>query len=88
MHLDPTLNLGIFFVTPIVFSLIHYAHRKTSSGSPSFIGPVLLHHQMTYGTYSYFLNHLLTLKPDIRQVKAVVTDGELALCNALRDSVP
>ena len=88
MHLDPTFNLGNFFVTPIVFPLIHYAHRKTSGGSPSFIGPVLLHHQMTYGTYSYFLNHLLTLKPDIRQVKAVGTDGELALCNALRDSVP
>ena len=58
-----------------------------SGGSPSFIGPIL-HHQMTYGTYSYFLNHLLALKPDIRHVKAVGTDGELALCNALKDSVP
>ena len=88
MHLDPTFNLGDFFATPIVFLLIKSSHRKTSGGSPTFIGPVLLRHQMNYGTYSYFLNHILSLKPDIKQVKAVGTDGELALCNALRDNIP
>ena len=88
MHLDLTFNLGNFFVTPIVFPLVRYVHRKTSGGSPSFVGPVLLHHQITHGTYSYFLNHLVALKPEIRQVKAVGTDGELALCNSLRDNIP
>ena len=54
MHLDPTFNLGNVFVAPIVFPLVCYTQRKTSGGAPSFIGPILLHHQMNYGTYSYF----------------------------------
>ena len=88
MHLDPTFNLGEFFVTPIVFPLVNYVHRKSSGGCPSFIGPVLLHHQMQQSTYSYFLNQIISLKPSIRNVKAFGTDGELALSNALKEHIP
>ena len=88
MHVDPTFNLGDFFVTPIVFPLVNYVHRKTTGGCPTFIGPVLLHHQMQHTTYSYFLNQIISLKPAVRNTKAVGTDGELALCNALKDNLP
>ena len=44
MHIDPTFNLGEFFVTPIVFPLVNYMHGKSKGGCPTFIGPVLLHH--------------------------------------------
>lgn len=87
MHLDATFNLGEFFVTPIVFPLMKYVHRF-GGGSPTFIGPVLLHHQMNYATYSYFLNHLVSLKSDKKKIKVFGTGGEIALCNALRDSLP
>ena len=43
MHLDPTFNLGNFFVTPIVFPLITYIHKKNKC-PPTLIGPVLIHH--------------------------------------------
>ena len=88
MHLDLTFNLGEFFVTPIVFPLVKYSHRNSRGGSPSFIGPILLHHNMNYATYSYFINHLVSLKPAMKRVQVFGTDGELALCNALHDSLP
>ena len=88
MHLDPTFNLGEFFVTPIVFPLVNYTHQKGKGGCPTFIGPVLLHHQMQHTMYSYFLNQIISLKPGVRNVKAVGTDGEHALCNALKDHIP
>ena len=52
------------------------------------IGPVLIHHQMIQGTYSYFFNEIMSLKADIRKVQAIGTDGEAALCNAIKDSFP
>ena len=78
MHLDPTFNLGNVFVTPIVFPLITYIHKKNKC-PPTLIGPVLIHHQMQFAMYSYFLNQIVSLKLEIRNVKAVGTDGEAAL---------
>ena len=69
-----------FFVTPIVFSLVNYTHQKGKGGCPTFIGPVLLHHQMQHSMYNYFLNQITSLKPEVRNVKAVRMDGELTLC--------
>ena len=43
---------------------------------------------MQHSTYSYFLNHIISLKPEIKNVRAVGTDGELVLCNALKESIP
>lgn len=34
------------------------------------------------------MNHLLALKPEIGQVRAVRTDGELALCDAFKENIP
>ena len=87
MHMDSTFKLGSFFVTPIVFSLLRYTHRR-GGGSPTFVGPVLIHHQLQYQSYNYFLSQLLSLKPDICEVKSVGSDGEIALCNAIRDCIP
>ena len=43
---------------------------------------------MQHSTYSYFLNQITLLKPEVRNVKALGTDGELALCSALKDHIP
>ena len=87
MHLDPTFNLGSFFVTPIVFPLVAYTHRK-NKGNPSFIGPVLIHQNMHFGIYKYFLTQLVLLNPHVKHVKAIGTDGEQALCNAVKETFP
>ena len=65
----------------IVFSLVGYINRK-SKGSPTMIGPVLIHHHMIQDNYNYFFNEI------IRKMQAIGTDSEAALCNAVRDSFP
>lgn len=87
MHLDPTFNLGNFFVTPIVFPLVEYIHRK-NKGCPTFMGPVLIHQEMHHGVYNYFLNQLVSIRPELKQIKVVGKDGEAALCNAVKDNFP
>ncbi len=85
MHLDTTFNLGNFFVTPIVFPLVEYIKNK---GCPTFMGPILIHQEMHHGVYNYFLNQLISIRPELKQIKAIGTDGELALCNAVKDNFP
>ena len=43
---------------------------------------------MHHGVYNYFMTQLVSLKPEVKQIKAVGTDGELALCNAVKDNFP
>ena len=43
---------------------------------------------MHHGVYNYFMTQLVSLKPEVKQIKAVGTDGELALCNAVKDYFP
>ena len=43
---------------------------------------------MHHGVYNYFMTQLVSLKPEVKQIKAVGTDGELAICNAVKDNFP
>ena len=43
---------------------------------------------MQFATYSYFLNQIVSLKPEIRNVKAVGTAGETALYSAVKQTFP
>ena len=81
LGVDPTFNLGDFFVTPTV-----YEHRlvknKVSRKHPYFLGPVLIHVDRKYNTYYYFASQLKKLCPDMESLNAVGTDGEEALSSA------
>ena len=54
---DPTFNLGDFYVTPTV-----YEHKliinKITRKHPCFIGPALIHVNRKYGSYYYFATQL------------------------------
>ena len=71
LGIDPTFNLGDFFVTPTV-----YEHRllrnKVTGKHPYFIGPVLIHVNRKYGTYYYFASQLKKLCPDIESLLQLV----------------
>ena len=53
LHVDPTFNLGNFYVTPLVFSLKDYVSQR-SKNPPTFVGPFLIHHTMEYTSYHGF----------------------------------
>ena len=57
--IDPTFNLGAFYVIPIVLKLKFV--RKHTEDHPIHMGPILIHHRMNYASYSYFANQLVNL---------------------------
>jgi len=60
LGIDPTFNLGDFYVTPTV-----YEHKmllsKVTGKHPYFIGPVLLHQDRKYSMYYYFASEVKKL---------------------------
>ena len=50
------------------------------------MGPILIHHRMNYASYSYIANQLVNLRPSLRGMKAIGTDGEQPLFTAMRDT--
>jgi len=81
LGIDPTFNLGDFYVTPTV-----YEHKmllsKVTGKRPYFIGPALLHQDRKYSTYYYFASEVKKLRPSITNLIAIGTDGEEALSSA------
>uniref|UniRef100_A0A1X7SXK8 MULE transposase domain-containing protein n=1 Tax=Amphimedon queenslandica TaxID=400682 RepID=A0A1X7SXK8_AMPQE len=85
--IDPTFNLGDFSVTPLVYSHLLLQDRKTKH-SPILFGPMLVHFHMLFSTYNYFLSTLIGLKPELAGIKAVGSDGEKALVDAILRNFP
>lgn len=73
MHPNPALSILATFLlpAPIVFPLVKYVHKK-NKGCPTFMGPVLIHQEMHHGVYNYFLNQLISLRPELKQIKATL----------------
>ena len=85
LSIDPTFNLGSFFVTPMVF-LHKVVMSKRTQKHPIFLGPMLIHQRMNLEAYSYFAHQIQILLPSLRNIKALGTDGELALMGAFQDA--
>ena len=87
LSVDPTFNLGTFYVTPLVFLHKAVVSRRTGK-HPIFLGPILILQRMNTKAYSYFAHHIQVLLPSLRGIKAFGTDGELALAGAFRHAFP
>ena len=87
LHIDPTFNLGNYYVTPLVFPLKNYLYKRTGQ-SPTYVGPLLIHHRMDYESYHTFLSQLVGKRPGLRNIRAIGSDGEGALCTAIEDVLP
>lgn len=83
LGIDPTFNMGKFYVTMTTFTYIHVI-RKGMDISPTLFGPLFVHTEKNYESYYYFFSTLLKLEPRLTKIIAVGTDGELAITKALK----
>ena len=81
--IDPTFNLGKFYVTLTTFTYTHVVNKSTSL-SPTFLGPVFVHTEKNYESYFHFFSTLLKLESRFNDIIAVGTDGEVAIVQALK----
>ena len=82
LGIDPTFNLGKFYVTVTTFTYSHVVN-KTTKRSPTFFGPMFVHTEKNYESYYFFFSTLLKLEPKLDGIIAVGTDGEQAIVKAL-----
>jgi len=87
LGIDPTFNLGDFFVTPTVYEHKMVVNRVTGK-HPNFIGPCLIHQDRKFGTYHYFASEIKKLRPSMQSLMAIGTDGEEALSSAFLSVFP
>jgi len=86
LSVDPTFNLGPFYVTPITY---HNLLVKTKNGNhPIMLGPVLIHQTKQFRPFHYFASTLIRLNPKLVNVKAFGTDGEPELIKAFSVCFP
>ena len=78
LGVDPTFKLGAFCVTPIVFPL-RMLVTKPHGKSPIYLGPMFIHQTQKFSAYHFFASQLVSLRPQLSNVKAIGTDGEAAL---------
>ena len=83
LGIDPTFNLGKFYVTVTTYVYSHVINKATHN-SPTFLGPILVHTEKTYESYYYFFSTLMKLQPKFANVVAIGTDGEQALVKAIQ----
>jgi hypothetical protein len=87
LSIDPTFDLGNFYVTPMCFLHPMFVSRDTGK-NPLFIGPILIHKRMNFQAYHFFASQLVNLCPDINHLKCFGTDGEKALYQAFASVFP
>ena len=79
VSIDPTVNLGSFYVTPITYRNIFV---KTEKGNhPIVLGPVVIHQTKTFRPFHCFASTLIRLSPKLIHLQAFGTDGESELIN-------
>ena len=86
LSVDPTFNLGPFYVTPTTY---HNLLVKTDEGNhPIVLGPILIHQTKTFQPFHYFASTLIRLNPELIKLKAFGTDGESELIKAFQLCFP
>ena len=82
LSIDPTFNLGPFYVTPTTYhNLLVNTPRKNN---PILLGPILIHKTKTFRPFHYLGSILTRLNPALIGLKAFGTDGQPELIKAFR----
>ena len=87
LGIDPTFELGDFYVTSVTYEHKLLKSRKTSK-NPVFIGPTFIHQDRKRNTYYYFASQLKKIRMGLSGLNAVGTDGEEALSSAFKSVFP
>uniref|UniRef100_A0A1X7SJT8 MULE transposase domain-containing protein n=1 Tax=Amphimedon queenslandica TaxID=400682 RepID=A0A1X7SJT8_AMPQE len=82
ISVDPTFNLGSFYVTPISFQ--NLLVQTTSQSHPVILGPILIHQTKLFRPFHYFASTLTRLNPNLVNIRAFGTDGEPELIKAFK----
>ena len=72
LSLDPTFDLGKFYVTPMVLPLQMFCSKRTGK-SLYYIGPFLIHQTLKEPAYHYFCSQLVGMRSSLRNVLSVGT---------------
>ena len=86
VSVDPTFNLGPFYVTPITYQ--NLLVQSGRGGHPIILGPVLIHQTKTFRPFHYFASTLIRLNPRLTNLRAFGTDGEPELIKAFSVAFP
>ena len=86
LSIDPTFNLGPFYVTPITYRNL-LVHNKQGH-HPIIMGPILIHRTKTFEPFYYFASSLVRLNPKLAEINSFGTDGEPQLIKAFKVCFP
>lgn len=81
---DGTFNLGPFYVTVMTYTNLMVENVSTHK-MPTLIGPIMVHMERTAEVYKHFFTQVVKYCPTLKNIRAVGTDGEQALVNALKE---
>ena len=85
---DPTFSCGQFDVTCVAFQHLMLTVGSDTSKHPLLIGPIYIHHRKLYETYSSLFSTLKSFRPNLKNVQAFGTDGEINLLNRCLTAFP
>ena len=86
LSIDPTFNIGPFYVTPTTY---HNLLVTTKNGNhPILLGPILIHRTKTFRPFHYLASTLVRLNPRLINLKSFGTDGEPELIKAFSICFP
>ena len=74
LGIDPTFNLGDFYVTVGVFEH-KLVKNKVTGKHPIFLGPTMIHQDRKHGTYHHFASQIRKIQPHTEGLVAFGTDG-------------
>ena len=86
LTVDPTFNLGPFYVTPMTYQ--HMMIENLQGSHPIQLGPILVHHTKTLRPFHYFASTLISCKPTLVNLRSFDTDGEPELGKAFHLAFP
>ena len=82
---DPTFNVFEQNISLTVTSYRNLRLEKKGTGKPPvFLGPMLIHQQKDWRTFSKFAYHLIEANPDLEGLLACGTDGKKALIDGFK----
>ena len=84
---DPTFDLGSFSVTTTTYENLNLVSRR-GGVHPVMIGPLMIHQKKEATTYSVLVDYLLKSRPELRNLRVLGTDGELALSKSFLEKCP
>ena len=87
LSIDPTYNLGQFYVTPTTYPHL-MLEDVTTSKHPSVLGLILVHQRVNFSAFHYFASSLIGLNKNTRNLRAFGTDGQEPLIDAFSHSFP